>query len=219
MIPNRLGIPAMVMAVLLVAGGTVGVVRLGPWRATGDAASTTAADAVPAGTTVIPGSTPASASASDPATAAPTATPGQPATTSPASPTAVPSPRASRSTPAASRAKSRTATPRPTATTTKPPAPAVVDSGSCGASFYAQGQVTANGESFNPDALTAAHKTLPFNTRVRVTNPDNGKSVVVRVNDRGPFIAGRCLDLSRAAFAAIASLDLGHIDVRYEILA
>ncbi len=74
-------------------------------------------------------------------------------------------------------------------------------SGSCGASFYSEGQLTANGEIFNPSELTAAHKTLPFNTKVRVTNPSSGKSVVVRINDRGPFIDGRCLDLSRAAFA------------------
>lgn len=90
--------------------------------------------------------------------------------------------------------------------------------GTCGASFYDEPQGTANGEQFDPEALTAAHKSWPFNTRVRVTNPDNGKSVVVRINDRGPYIDGRCIDLSRAAFRAIASLDLGHIDVRYEVL-
>jgi rare lipoprotein A len=78
--------------------------------------------------------------------------------------------------------------------------------------------MTANGENFNPDALTAAHKTLPFDTKVRVTNPANGKSVTVRINDRGPFIDGRCLDLSRAAFASIASLDVGAMTVRYEVL-
>ena len=56
---------------------------------------------------------------------------------------------------------------------------------------------TANGEQFNPNALTAAHKTLPFGTRVQVTH--KGKSVIVRINDRGPFIKGRSIDLSRAA--------------------
>ncbi|MFJ6951629.1 septal ring lytic transglycosylase RlpA family protein, partial [Micromonospora aurantiaca (nom. illeg.)] len=131
------------------------------------------------------------------------------------SPKATPSPKASR-TQAASRSKARTASPSPTAKKTS--SPKVVDSGSCGASFYAEGQMTANGETFNPDALTAAHKTLPFNTRVRVTNPANGKSVVVRINDRGPFIDGRCLDLSRAAFATIAATSLGHVNVRYEVL-
>ena len=94
----------------------------------------------------------------------------------------------------------------------------MVGTGSCGASFYDQGQVTANGEAFNPDALTAAHKTWDFNTRVRVTNPATGKSVVVRINDRGPYIDGRCIGLSRAAFQAIAALDLGAIEVTYEVL-
>jgi rare lipoprotein A len=88
----------------------------------------------------------------------------------------------------------------------------------CGASYYDEPQPTANGEQFDPEALTAAHKTLPFNTRVRVTNPSNGKSVVVRINDRGPYIDGRCIDLSRAAFRAIAPLGLGHATVEYEVL-
>ncbi|MFD0819758.1 septal ring lytic transglycosylase RlpA family protein, partial [Micromonospora zhanjiangensis] len=127
-----------------------------------------------------------------------------------------PTPRTTRS-PAASRGKTRTA-PKPTATR-KTSSPMVVGSGSCGASFYDEGQMTANGETFNPDALTAAHKTLAFNTRVRVTNPANGKSVIVRINDRGPYIDGRCLDLSRAAFATIAPLGQGEVDVKYEILS
>jgi len=90
--------------------------------------------------------------------------------------------------------------------------------GTCGVSFYATGTTTANGERFNPDGLTAAHKTLPFDTRIRVTNPSNGKSVVVRVNDRGPFVSGRCIDLARGAFAQIASLGAGVITARYEVL-
>lgn len=94
----------------------------------------------------------------------------------------------------------------------------MVESGTCGASYYASGQVTANGESFDPSGMTAAHRTLPFDTQVRVTNPQTGASVVVRINDRGPFVDGRCLDLARAAFAKIAALDLGHLQVRYEIL-
>lgn len=103
------------------------------------------------------------------------------------------------------------ATPTETAT--------VLDSGSCKASYYDEPQGTANGETFDPDALTAAHKSLKFNTRVRVTNTANGKSVVVRINDRGPYITGRCLDLSRAAFAEIANLNSGVTTVRYDILA
>jgi rare lipoprotein A len=95
----------------------------------------------------------------------------------------------------------------------------VLDTGTCKASYYDEPQGTANGETFDPDALTAAHKSLKFNTRVRVTNTANGKSVVVRINDRGPYIDGRCLDLSRAAFAEIASLNSGVTTVRYDILS
>ncbi|MCM0674111.1 septal ring lytic transglycosylase RlpA family protein [Micromonospora phytophila] len=155
-------------------------------------------------------------------TEVPTATPGSPAASRSSSPSAASSPTASatasRSTQAPSRSKPRTATPKPTATTKTSTARPVVQTGSCGASFYSEGQLTANGENFDPSALTAAHKTLPFDTKVRVTNPANGKSVTVRINDRGPFIEGRCLDLSRAAFGAIASLDAGHVEVRYEVL-
>jgi rare lipoprotein A len=89
---------------------------------------------------------------------------------------------------------------------------------SCRASFYSEGQLTASGERFDPDELTAAHKSLPFGTRVRVTNPETGESVVVRINDRGPFVGGRCLDLSRAAFDDIADPDSGVIPVRFQIL-
>ena len=65
------------------------------------------------------------------------------------------------------------------------------------------GRRTASGERMSPGAMTAAHKTLPFGTRVRVTAA-NGRSVVVRINDRGPFIRGRCIDLSTGAFRAMA---------------
>lgn len=70
------------------------------------------------------------------------------------------------------------------------------------ASFYSHefaGRKTANGERFNPQALTAAHKNIRFNSFVRVTNLRNNKSVVVRINDRGPFVHGRVIDLSLAA--------------------
>nr|WP_281374315.1 septal ring lytic transglycosylase RlpA family protein [Micromonospora jinlongensis] len=156
-----------------------------------------------------------------PTTAASSLAPNSPAASPSASvsPSASASPSATRSQQAASRGKERTASPKPKPTAKKTTAaPKVLDSGSCGASFYSDGQLTANGESFNPNALTAAHKTLAFNTKVRVTNPANGKSVVVRINDRGPFIDGRCLDLSRAAFATIASVDVGALTVRYEVL-
>ncbi|WP_029002368.1 septal ring lytic transglycosylase RlpA family protein [Azorhizobium doebereinerae] len=67
------------------------------------------------------------------------------------------------------------------------------------ASYYWQGRGTASGERFNPNALTAAHRSLPFGTKVRVTNLKNGRTVVVRINDRGPFVRGRIIDVSKAA--------------------
>ena len=67
------------------------------------------------------------------------------------------------------------------------------------ASYYSQGPRTASGERYNPTAMTAAHRSLPFNTMVRVTNLSNGKWVVVRINDRGPFVRGRIIDVSPAA--------------------
>jgi rare lipoprotein A len=94
----------------------------------------------------------------------------------------------------------------------------VTDGKTCKASFYGEGQNTASGERFNPNALTAAHKTLPFGTHVRVTNTKNGETVTVRINDRGPFVAGRCLDLSTAAFKQIASTGAGVITVRYQVV-
>src|SRR3954451_13555805 len=77
------------------------------------------------------------------------------------------------------------------------------------ASWYGpgfHGKKTANGERFNTHALTAAHKTLPFGTQLRVTNDRTGKSVVVRINDRGPYAHGRVLDLSKAAAAAAVGI-------------
>ncbi len=71
------------------------------------------------------------------------------------------------------------------------------------ASYYRDGRLTASGERFAPLGFTAAHRTLPFGTKVRVTNQKTGLSVVVRVNDRGPFVAGRSLDLSLGAARAI----------------
>ena len=81
-----------------------------------------------------------------------------------------------------------------------------------GASFYGEewnGRKTANGEIFNTYKLTAAHKSLPFGTKVKVVNKTNGKSVVVRINDRGPFVKGRTLDLSKKAFQSLASIKKG----------
>ncbi|TDE37349.1 septal ring lytic transglycosylase RlpA family protein [Actinomadura sp. 6K520] len=95
----------------------------------------------------------------------------------------------------------------------------VLKSGSCEASYYWQGQMTASGERFDPSDLTAAHKTLPMGSKVRVTNKNNDRSVTVRINDRGPFVSGRCLDLSRAAMKKVRGTGSGVIPVRYEVLA
>ena len=89
------------------------------------------------------------------------------------------------------------------------------------ASLYAEkfhGKGTAFGETFDMNALTAAHRTFPWNTLVRVTNIENQKSVIVRINDRGPYVEGRDLDLSLAAFTTIADRSKGKINVRFERL-
>jgi rare lipoprotein A len=85
-----------------------------------------------------------------------------------------------------------------------------------GAAFA--GRTTADGSSFNPNELTAAHKQLPFGSLVRVTNPRNGRSVVVEITDRGPFVAGREIDLSRAAAEAIGLRSQGTGRVELELL-
>ncbi|QKW41024.1 septal ring lytic transglycosylase RlpA family protein [Actinomadura sp. NAK00032] len=95
----------------------------------------------------------------------------------------------------------------------------VIASGSCEASYYWEGQMTASGERFDPDELTAAHKTLPMGSKVRVTNKNNDRSVTVRINDRGPYAGGRCLDLSRAAMKKVGGTGSGVIPVRYEVLS
>ncbi|WP_242908319.1 septal ring lytic transglycosylase RlpA family protein [Actinomadura terrae] len=95
----------------------------------------------------------------------------------------------------------------------------VLKSGTCTASYYWEGQMTASGEHFNPNELTAAHKTLPMGSKVRVTNTNNGRSVIVRINDRGPYAGGRCLDLSKAAMQQVGGTGAGVIPVRYQVLA
>ncbi len=89
------------------------------------------------------------------------------------------------------------------------------------ASFYADkyhGRTTASGERFSQQAATAAHLKLPFGTRVKVTNIANNKSVVVRINDRGPYIRGRIIDLSKAMFEKIADSSAGVIDVSVTVI-
>jgi len=84
----------------------------------------------------------------------------------------------------------------------------------CGrASWYALTSQTASGEMMNAAKLTAAHKTLPFGTKLKVTNKNNGRSVVVRINDRGPFIKGRVIDLSKAAAKQIGMIKSGHAPI------
>lgn len=89
------------------------------------------------------------------------------------------------------------------------------------ATYYAdkyQNKKTASGEPYQRELKTAAHKQLPFGTNLKVTNLNNGKSVVVRVNDRGPFIKGRIVDLSKSAFSSIGNTSVGVLDVEIEVL-
>ena len=85
-----------------------------------------------------------------------------------------------------------------------------------GPGFY--GRRTASGDVFGPDTLTAAHRTLPFGTRVRVTNLENGKTVVVRINDRGPFRRHRVIDLAHGAATVLQMKQAGEVPVAMEIL-
>lgn len=82
------------------------------------------------------------------------------------------------------------------------------------ASYYESGRLTASGERFDKDGFTAASRTLPFGTRLHVTNPANGRSIVVRINDRGPFIRGRDLDLAKGAADALGMIDRGVATLR-----
>ncbi len=89
------------------------------------------------------------------------------------------------------------------------------------ASYYAdkfEGRKTANGEIFRQSKFTAAHKTLPFGTMVKVTRLDNGKSIIVKINDRGPFVAGRIIDLSAAAAQKLGIIQDGLAEVEIEVL-
>jgi rare lipoprotein A len=95
--------------------------------------------------------------------------------------------------------------------------PAVAQDGI--ASFYHEGQRTANGERYRPDGLTAAHRTLPFGTRVRVTHRGNGRSVVLRINDRGPAKRlNRVIDVSRGAAVRLGMIRSGVAPVSVEVV-
>lgn len=89
------------------------------------------------------------------------------------------------------------------------------------ASFYAdkhQNQKTASGERYTHSLTTASHKNLPFGSNVEVTNIDNGKSVIVKINDRGPFEKGRIIDLSKTAFNSIGNTSSGLINVKIQVV-
>ena len=86
------------------------------------------------------------------------------------------------------------------------------------ASFYSEGTQTASGEHFNPNALTAAHPNLPFGTKLRVTDVATGRSVVVRVNDRGPFVPGRVVDVSYSAAASLGIIGRGTAKVKLDVV-
>jgi rare lipoprotein A len=86
------------------------------------------------------------------------------------------------------------------------------------ASFYTEGTQTASGEKFDTHDLTAAHPTLPFGTKLRVTNVASGRSVTVRVNDRGPYVPGRTVDVSYAAADALGMVGAGIAKVRLDVV-
>lgn len=134
----------------------------------------------------------------------------------PAQPTATPPATAE----AAKRDTSLSPTPAKHAKTPPPPAPVgYIEEGN--ASWYGNpfnGRRASNGEVFDMYKLTAAHRTLPFETMVRVTNLSNGKSTTVRITDRGPFVEGRIIDLSLAAAREIESVGPGVVPVRLEVL-
>jgi rare lipoprotein A len=111
--------------------------------------------------------------------------------------------------------------PAPAATSSAKPMAASADAGDGKVAYYGRkfaGRKTANGERFNPNAMTMAHKSLPFGTLVKVTNPKNKRSVVVRVNDRGPTNPGLVGDLSLAAAKKLRMMKSGVIDAKLEVV-
>jgi len=98
------------------------------------------------------------------------------------------------------------------------PAAATRDASYGVASYYEHGARTASGEKFNARELTAAHRTLPFGTRVRITNIATGRSVTVRVNDRGPFVPGRVIDVSQSAAETLGFVERGVAKVKLDVV-
>ncbi len=107
---------------------------------------------------------------------------------------------------------------RHAALATNKPAAKTGDSSVGLASFYAHHARTASGQPFNPGDLTAAHRTLPFGTRLRVTNVATGRSVTVRVNDRGPFVPGRVVDVSHSAAQTLGIVERGVAKVKLDVV-
>lgn len=85
-------------------------------------------------------------------------------------------------------------------------------------SWYQSGKRTASGQRFDPNGLSAAHRTLPFGTKLRLTNPNNGKSIIVTVNDRGPFVRGTGLDVSRGAAQQLGFIRQGKTRLQMQVL-
>ena len=111
--------------------------------------------------------------------------------------------------------------PRPVSVVRRHDAPAHTDVASASgglASFYTEGAKTANGETFNTHELTAAHPSLPFGTKLRVTNVSNGQSVTVRVNDRGPYVPGRVVDVSYSAAEQLGMVKGGVAKVKLDVV-
>lgn len=97
--------------------------------------------------------------------------------------------------------------------------PETGQSGSCFAGYVATGTVTASGEKFDPKAYTGANLSLPFGTKVQITNTETGESVVIRINDRGPYAGDRCFDLTSSAYQRIAPLTESEVKIEYEVLS
>jgi rare lipoprotein A len=138
-------------------------------------------------------------------------------------PNPAPSPAATIS-PTPSPSTTITPTPKPSTpsdTTTTPPKETVLFTQTGGASWYGSegGPLTATGERYNPQGMTAAHRTLAFGSKVRVTNLRNGRNAIVTINDRGPFIGGRIIDLSAAAAEAVGIKSSGVGKVRIDVLS
>ncbi len=214
--PTRLRLTGATVALTALAAGTVlvtGVPAARPAPAPSPRASTdmVAAALGPVEPVRAPAEAKLTALAVDPPGPAPTATPPAP----------VPSPTATSTTPNADSSKEDAGDGDVQAAAADDPEPASQRTWTGVASWYGDdfaGQETASGEPFDPDALTAAHKTLELGSRVRVTSLRTGESVVVRINDRGPYVEGREIDLSRAAAERIGVTDTGTGDVRLELL-